>query len=191
MPFMNIQSPEKLMELTDIYWPNIQGLSEEIFDRWETSSLHEKVKYATKMNSICSRFSGFFYDWNFENGWFLRDLIRFVQSTAELKKPDRPRHTVRYNMTYGERLEECLDDFHALVGGINTMKRDLFFVFQINEMLKMKAVTNEAIALFDDIFLKEGWYVEALEAHTLKSVDGSKGGFSLTVKNKKPAFKMS
>ncbi len=186
---LTFKTADDLLEFLDIYWLNAKELSDEIFYKWDGLTPHDKIKYVTKMNNLCNRFAGLFYEWNMSNGWFLAQSVRFFKSAEELKKPEPSRHSKRYNMTYGERLEECLDDFQAQIGAMITVKEDIYEGFQINLLLKMKIVSNETIAIFDDIYMRFDWYDEGLLSMSERQNDGSKGGYKPAHKAIKAPFK--
>ncbi len=186
---LTTQTYDDLFGFLDVYWLHVNKLTDEIYDRWGDANMFDRIKYVTKMHSFVSRFSVFFYDWNLNNGWFLAQSVRFFKSDEELKKPEVSRHSKRYNMTYGERLEECFDDFHNQIGVIYTTDEENYMGYQIKLMLKMKAITSETIAIFDDIYMRHDWYDEGLEKHGERKGDGAKGSYAPAFFKKKPAFK--
>lgn len=180
---------DDLFYFHDTYWLNLVDLADKIYEKWDSYTLFDRIKAVHKMNSLCSRYALSFYEWNLDNGWFLAESVRFFKGIDELKKPEASRHSKRYNMTYGERLGECFDDFQAHIGWIITTDPKCYLGNQIKLLLKMKVVSNETIAVFDDIYTRWDWYDDGLLKHGERKGDGGKGSFLVVHKNKKPAFK--
>ncbi|MEY2167611.1 MULTISPECIES: hypothetical protein [unclassified Rhodanobacter] len=161
-PSFSIRNIEELNSVVTEYYQDAKRQTEEFFLSFDDLNLRNCVKAVINFQEITSPFSVFFNQWNYQNGWYQREVEAFLKGKETTKKDKPPRHLEPFNQTVGQKFEDVLDDLHNCCGMFVNAPDTMEVNLMLRKLFELMTCVDACLKVLNDSFLKYSWYEKAL-----------------------------